>query len=207
MKYIVLFSLILITSPFFWGFSKFAKGMDVADTVKSEKPSDLPVATFAGGCFWCLESEFRSLKGVVFTEPGYAGGKTDNPSYQDVTTGKTGHAEAVDIHFDPKIISYRELADYFLRKAHDPTQLNRQGVDVGTQYRSAIFYHDAQQKADAEAAIQAATDEKVWKDKIVTEVAPAPKFWEAEEYHKQYYEKYEEKTGKPHIRVLMKHKK
>ena len=207
MKYIVLFSLFLSISLIFMGFSAQSKGMEVADTIKTEKPDNLPVATLAGGCFWCLESEFRAINGVVYTISGYTGGDLENPTYQDITTGKTGHAEATDIYFDPEIISYRELVDYFLRKAHDPTQLNRQGVDVGTQYRSAIFYHNEEQKKDAEEAIKAATADKVWKDSIVTTIEPAQKFWPAEEYHQQYYEKYEQQNGRPHIRVLLKHKK
>lgn len=189
------------------GIGNQSKGMDVADTIKTEKPDNLPVATLAGGCFWCLESEFRALDGVVYTVSGYTGGDLKNPTYQDITTGKTGHAEAVDIYYDPDVISYRELVDFFFRKAHDPTQLNRQGVDVGTQYRSAVFYHNEEQKKVTEEAIEAAANDKVWKDKIVTQIVPAQKFWPAEEYHQQYYEKYEEKTGKPHIRVLMKNKK
>jgi peptide-methionine (S)-S-oxide reductase len=207
MKYIVLFSLFLSISLIFMGFSPQSKGMEVSETIKTEKPDDLPVATLAGGCFWCLESEFRAINGVVYTISGYTGGTLDNPSYQDVTTGKTGHAEATDIYYDPEIITYRELVDYFLRKAHDPTQMNRQGVDVGTQYRSAIFYHNEAQKKEAEEAIKAATADKVWKDDIVTTIEPAQKFWPAEEYHQQYYEKYEAQNGRPHIRVLLKHKK
>lgn len=207
MKYFILFTIIISASLTYLGLSQQAKGMDVANTIKSEKPNDLPVATLAGGCFWCVESEFRAINGVVYTVSGYTGGKTENPTYQDITTGKTGHAEATDVYYDPEIISYRELVDFFLRKAHDPTQLNRQGVDVGTQYRSAIFYHNEEQKLAAEEAIKAATDDKVWKDDIVTEVTPAAKFWPAEEYHQQYYEKYEVQNGRPHIRVLLKQKK
>lgn len=205
MKYILLIALIL-TPLAFMGMSKQSKGMDVADTIKTEKPDNYPIATLAGGCFWCLESEFRALNGVVFNISGYTGGALDNPTYQDITTGKTGHAEATDIYYDPAIITYRELVDYFLRKAHDPTQLNRQGVDKGTQYRSAIFYHDAEQKKIAEEAIAAAEADKVWKDKIVTTLEPLADFWPAEDYHQQYYEKYEQANGRPHIRVLMKHK-
>ncbi|MEM7618804.1 MAG: peptide-methionine (S)-S-oxide reductase MsrA, partial [Pseudomonadota bacterium] len=157
--------------------------------------------------FWCLESEFRALNGVVFTISGYSGGDLDNPTYRDITTGKTGHAEVTDIYYDPDIISYRELTDFFLRKAHDPTQLNRQGVDVGTQYRSAIFYHDEEQKKIAKEAINAAEADKVWKDPIVTTLEPFQRFWAAEEYHQQYYEKYEKANGRPHIRALIKQKK
>lgn len=207
MKYIPLFLFFGLISLYFIGFPNSSKGMEVSDTIKTEKPDDLPVATLAGGCFWCLESEFRALKGVVFTISGYTGGDLENPTYQDITTGKTGHAEATDIYYDPDLISYRELVDYFLRKAHDPTQLNRQGVDKGTQYRSAIFYHDAAQKKAAEEAIKATDEAKIWKDKIVTTLEPAQTFWPAEDYHQQYYEKYEAANGRPHIRVLMKHQK
>lgn len=205
MKHVLLIVLIL-TPLAFLGFINQSKGMDVADTIKTEKPDNLPVATLAGGCFWCVESEFRALNGVVYTVSGYTGGELENPTYQDITTGKTGHAEATDIYYDPDIITYRELVDYFLRKAHDPTQLNRQGVDKGTQYRSAIFYHDEEQKKIAEEAIAAVTADKVWKDEIVTTLEPLTKFWPAEEHHQQYYEKYEEANGRPHIRVLLKQK-
>ncbi len=178
----------------------------MAETIKTEKPDNLPIATLAGGCFWCLESEFRALDGVVYTISGYTGGDTDNPTYRDITTGKTGHAEVTDIYYDPEIITYRELLDYFFTKAHDPTQLNRQGVDKGTQYRSAIFYHDEEQKKIAAEVIKATDEAKVWKDKIVTTLEPLSKFWPAEDYHQQYYEKYEQTNGRPHIRVLLKNK-
>jgi len=183
-----------------------AKGIDVAETVQSQKPDNLPVATLAGGCFWCLESEFRSVDGVVYTRVGYEGGHVENPTYQQITTGKTGHAEAIEVYYDPEIVSYRELVDYFLRKAHDPTQKNRQGVDVGPQYRSAIFYHNDEQKRIAKEAITAAEEDNVWKNPIVTELSPKSTFWLGEDYHQQYYEKYEEETGRPHVRVLMKQK-
>lgn len=205
MKFVSLSLVILLISTLALSIMpKVSRGMDVADTIKTEKPDNYPVATLAGGCFWCVESEFRALNGVVFTVSGYTGGETENPTYKDITTGKTGHAEATDVYYDPEIIIYRELVDFLLRKAHDPTQLNRQGVDVGTQYRSAIFYHDNEQKRIAEEAIAAAEADKVWPDPIVTTLEPAVKFWPAEEYHQQYYEKYEEETGRPHIRVLMK---
>jgi peptide-methionine (S)-S-oxide reductase len=181
--------------------------MEISTTIQNTKPDDVPVATFAGGCFWCVESEFRAIEGVLYTVSGYTGGNLDKPTYQDITTGKTGHAEATDIYFDPDIISYRELVDFFLRKAHDPTQLNKQGVDIGTQYRSAIFYHDEAQKIEAEKAIEAAEKDKVWKDKIVTTLDPATTFWPAEEYHQQFYEKYERANGRPHVRVLFKKQK
>jgi len=179
----------------------------VAETIKTEKPDNLPIATLAGGCFWCLESEFRALNGVVYTISGYSGGELDNPTYRDITTGKTGHAEVTDIYYDPEIVTYRELVDYFLQNAHDPTQLNRQGVDRGTQYRSAIFYHDEEQKRIAEEAIKATDEAKIWKKSIVTTLEPLQKFWPAEEYHQQYYEKYETANGRPHIRMLLKQQK
>lgn len=207
MKYITLFTLFIAVSLGIFGISGQSKGMEVSKTIKTEKPDNLPVATLAGGCFWCVESEYRALNGVVYTVSGYTGGELENPTYQDITTGKTGHAEAVDVYYDPEIITYRELVDFFLRRAHDPTQLNRQGVDVGTQYRSAIFYHNEEQKKEAEEAIKAATEAKIWKDDIVTKVVPAQKFWPAEDYHQQYYEKYEDANGRPHIRVLLKKKK
>ena len=207
MKYILMTSLIALASLFIMSILNPTRSMEISTTIQNTKPDDVPVATFAGGCFWCMESEFRALEGVLYTVSGYTGGDWDNPSYQDVTTGKTGHAEATDIYFDPDIISYRELVDFFLRKAHDPTQLNKQGVDVGTQYRSAIFYHDEAQKIQAEQAIEAAEKDKVWKDKIVTTLSPATKFWPAEEYHQQFYEKYEQANGRPHVRVLFKKQK
>ena len=205
MKHLILLSLILM--PFiYFGLTTQSKGMDVAETIETVKPDNLPIASLAGGCFWCLESEFRALNGVVYTISGYTGGKTENPTYRDITTGKTGHAEVTDIYYDPEIISYRELLDYFFTKAHDPTQLNRQGVDKGTQYRSAVFYHNEEQKKIAAEAIKATDDAKIWKKKIVTTLEPLSKFWPAEEYHQQYYEKYEETNGRPHIRVLLKNK-
>ena len=144
------------------------------------------IATLAGGCFWCLEAVYLELRGVVGVQSGYAGGHVANPSYQLVCTGTTGHAEVVQITFDPDEISYRDLLDVFLT-IHDPTTLNRQGNDVGTQYRSAIFYHSAEQKADAEQAIAELTAEKTWDDPIVTEVLPLKDFFPAEEYHRDYF--------------------
>lgn len=202
MRFLMMILALLVAIP-----AASAKGLTVASTVQDKLPEGAPHASFAGGCFWCMESEFRRLEGVLFTRSGYEGGTKENPSYEDVTTGKTGHAETVEIYYDPQKITYRELADHFLRRAHDPTTLNAQGVDEGTQYRSAIFYHDEAQKKDAEAAIKAATEDKAWKDPIVTTVEPAVKFWPAEDYHQQYYEKYEEKTGAPHVRAWYKMKK
>ena len=144
------------------------------------------IATLAGGCFWCLEAVYDRMKGVESVESGYIGGKSPNPSYQVVCTGHTGHAEAVQITFDPNVVSYRELLEVFFA-IHDPTTLNRQGHDVGTQYRSAIFYHSPDQKAAAEDLIAALTKDQVFDDPIVTEVVPAGPFYVAEDYHQEFF--------------------
>ncbi|RJP47140.1 MAG: peptide-methionine (S)-S-oxide reductase [Anaerolineaceae bacterium] len=144
------------------------------------------IATLAGGCFWCLEAVFDELNGVVSVESGYSGGHVDNPSYKAVCNGDTGHAEVVQVTFDPSVISYRDLLTVFFT-IHDPTTLNRQGADVGTQYRSAIFYHDETQRADAEAVIRELTESRLWANPIVTEVAPFTKFYMAEDYHQEYF--------------------
>lgn len=146
------------------------------------------VATLAGGCFWCLEAVFQDLKGVEQVESGYAGGHVPNPSYQLVCTGTTGHAEVVQITFDPDVISYGELLEVFFT-IHDPTTLNRQGADVGTQYRSAAFFHSPQQKTEAERVIAELTAAGTWDDAIVTEVAPLETFYPAEEYHRDYFKR------------------
>ena len=172
---------------------------DLSHDLMDHKPENYPVATLAGGCFWCTESEFRGLDGVLYTRVGYTGGTLPNPKYEDTHDGTSGHAEAVEITFDPGKISYRQLLEHFFLKAHDPTQLNRQGPDVGSQYRSAIFYHDEEQKKIAQEVIADLTAKKTFSKKIVTTLEPAGTFWEAEGYHQQYYEKYEKIHGKPHI--------
>jgi peptide-methionine (S)-S-oxide reductase len=144
-------------------------------------------ATLASGCFWCSEAVFARLAGVKSVLPGYSGGHMENPSYDDVCTGRTGHAEAAQIEFDPDIISYEKLLDVFWH-THDPTTLNRQGNDVGTQYRSAIFYHNERQKEIAERSKMELEKKGVYKDPIVTEIVPFKKFYVAEDYHKNYYE-------------------
>lgn len=146
------------------------------------------VATLAGGCFWCVEAVFRDLEGVLSVESGYTGGHVANPTYEQVCTGETGHAEAVRILFDPDVISYRELLEVFF-SIHDPTTLNRQGEDVGTQYRSAIFYHSPEQESTARAVIFELFDRRVYDDPIVTEVVPAGPFYRAEDYHQRYFER------------------
>lgn len=148
--------------------------------------NQLAIATFGNGCFWCTEAIFQQLEGVETVLPGYTGGEVKNPTYTAICTGTTGHAEAIQITFDPKVISYRELLDVFFY-THDPTTLNRQGNDAGTQYRSAIFYHDEQQKIDAEKMISQLTSEKVYDDPIVTEITALDIFYVAEDYHINYY--------------------
>jgi len=144
------------------------------------------VATLAGGCFWCLEAAFQDLKGVEKVQSGYAGGRVANPSYEDVCTGTTGHAEVVQITFDPDVVSFDDLLHVFFT-IHDPTTLNRQGEDVGTQYRSAIFFHTPEQKTTAERVIRELAAQNVWDDPIVTELKPLDQFYPAEEYHRDYY--------------------
>jgi methionine-S-sulfoxide reductase len=180
------------------------QAMEKGAHLMTEKPEGYPSVTFAGGCFWCTESEYRALDGVLYTRVGYMGGHTENPTYQDISTGKTGHAEVVQITYDPNKISYEDLVTFFLTKAHDPTQLNRQGVDIGTQYRSAIFYASEDEKETAQTVINHLTEEKRFKAPIVTTLEPLSTFWDGEDYHQQYYEKYEQKTGTPHIRVIQK---
>ncbi|OOQ57452.1 peptide-methionine (S)-S-oxide reductase MsrA [Mucilaginibacter pedocola] len=175
MKKITLFIALLITA----GTSAFA------GKPANSKPK-LDTATFATGCFWCTEAKFKQLKGVTAVTSGFTGGTTVNPSYKEVCTGNTGHAEACNIVYDPKVITYDELlAAFFV--AHDPTQLNRQGNDVGTQYRSAIFYHNAAQKQKADYYIGKLNAEHAYKSKIVTQVVPYKVFYKAEDYHQNYF--------------------
>mgnify|MGYP000297685885 CR=1 FL=1 len=169
-----------------------------------KKPKNAETAIFAGGCFWCIESEFRGQPGVLYTVAGYMGGQTPDPTYQDVSKGTTGHAEVVQVYYDPKKTSYEKLLIFFMIKAHDPTQLNKQGVDVGTQYRSAIFYQDTRQKNIAKESIAQLEGADIFDKPIVTTIEHAEDFWPAEDYHQQYYEKYKEKTGEDHIRVQYK---
>jgi peptide-methionine (S)-S-oxide reductase len=144
------------------------------------------VATLAGGCFWCTEAVFNMVKGVDKVEPGYSGGSVLNPTYAQVSTGTTGHAEAVQITFNQSMISFREILEVFFA-THDPTTLNRQGPDIGTQYRSAIFYHNEEQKSTAEMVIAEMEKEGIWEKPIVTKIEPFKGFYKAENYHKDYY--------------------
>ncbi len=153
---------------------------------QSGPPAGAEVATLGGGCFWCLEAVYVEMEGVLQVTSGYAGGAVADPTYEQVCTGKTGHAEVVQVVFDPAAISFREILEVFFT-IHDPTSLNRQGADVGTQYRSAIFYHSPEQRAIAEGVIAELTAAQVWKKPIVTEVAPLDTFYPAEQYHQNYF--------------------
>ncbi|MFZ0553941.1 MAG: peptide-methionine (S)-S-oxide reductase MsrA [Nitrososphaeraceae archaeon] len=155
----------------------------------TENKTDYETATFANGCFWCSEAVFKRLKGIKSVLPGYSGGQVKNPSYEQVCSGRTGHAESIQIEFDPKVISFEKILDIFWR-THDPTTLNRQGNDVGTQYRSAIFYHDLKQKEIAEESRRELENEGVYKNPIVTEITPFNNFYVAEDYHKNYYDEH-----------------
>ena len=161
--------------------------MSHAESAASSSTAKKEVITLGGGCFWCTEAIFTELRGVEKVESGYSGGNVANPTYQQVCTGKTGHAEVVQITFDPRVISLKDLLGVFFT-VHDPTTLNRQGDDVGTQYRSVIFYRDDEQKAAAVQAIEDVKAAAIWAAPIVTELAPFKAFYKAEDYHQQYYE-------------------
>lgn len=156
-------------------------------TIGSSTLSDShQVATLAGGCFWCIEAAFNSLQGIEKAISGYMGGHADNPTYEAVCSGETGHAEVVQITFNPELISYRDILEIFFA-IHDPTQLNRQGNDIGTQYRSAIFYHDEAQKVAAQAIIDEMTADNTWPAPIVTEITALDTFYSGEQYHQDYF--------------------
>ena len=157
------------------------------------------IATLAGGCFWCVEAVFENVRGVSKVESGFAGGVMLNPTYRQVCSGESGHAEVIQVTFDPSTVSYEELLLVFFT-VHDPTTRNRQGADVGTQYRSAVFYHDAAQKAIAEQVIARLTAERLWPNPIVTEVAPFDAFYIAEAYHQQYYRK---NANQPYCQIVI----
>lgn len=157
------------------------------------------VATLGGGCFWCLDAAFRQLEGVEKVESGYAGGQVPNPTYRDVCTGTTGHAEVVQVTFDPSVISYRDLLGVFFT-IHDPTTKDRQGADVGTQYRSVVLYHTPEQRDAAEQVIEELSRNQLWDDAIVTEVAPLTAFYPAERYHQDYYAN---NPGQPYCQIVI----
>lgn len=153
--------------------------------------ANLETATFGGGCFWCTEAIFKMLKGVDSVLPGYSGGESKNPTYEEVSSGKSGHAEAIEIKYDPSIIPYEKILEVFFH-THNPTTLNQQGADVGPQYRSVVFYHNDDQKLAVEKAIQELNDSKYYPDPVVTEVAPYKLFVVAEDYHQNYYENHKD---------------
>lgn len=157
------------------------------------------MATLGGGCFWCLEAVFQDLEGVHSVQSGYAGGSTPDPTYEEVCGGGTGHAEVVQVRFDPAVTSYKEILQVFFA-IHDPTTLNRQGADVGTQYRSAIFFHSASQEEVAKTLIRELDSDGPWSDPIVTEVAPLDRFFPAEQYHTDYYRR---NPGQPYCQVVI----
>lgn len=158
-------------------------------TAPGSSASKLETATFGGGCFWCVEAVFENMQGVANVVSGYAGGQLANPSYQQVSTGLTGHAETCQIYFDPQKVSYTKLLEVFM-KTHDPTTRNRQGPDHGTQYRSVIFYHSDEQKEAAQTLIERLNAEGAYRSNVVTEVVPFTQFYMAEEYHQDYYRKH-----------------
>jgi peptide-methionine (S)-S-oxide reductase len=169
-------------------FNKEVKLMPTKPTSVSQ-PQPRELATLAGGCFWCLEGVYEQLRGVERVVSGYAGGTLPNPTYQQVCSGTTGHAEVVQITYDPTVVTYQELLEVFFT-IHDPTTLNRQGADVGTQYRSAIFYHNAEQKEVAEQVIAAITAAGIWPAPLVTQVVPLQQFYPAEDYHQNYFQQH-----------------
>lgn len=158
-----------------------------------QNTSKLETATLGGGCFWCIEAIFQDVKGVEKIESGYSGGTTKYPAYQEVCSGTTGHAEVVQITFNPDVISYEQLLEVFWH-VHDPTTLNRQGADIGTQYRSVIFYHNDNQKLTAENSKKKTEESGLWSDPIVTEISPYTEFYKAEDYHQDYYNNNREKS-------------
>jgi len=159
----------------------------ISEYIKKDKYADYDVATFAGGCFWCTEAAFERIEGVIDVISGYSGGDTQRPTYKEVGGGGTGHAEAIIIYYDPEVVSFQTLLNVFF-VAHDPTTLNRQGPDVGAEYRSAIFYHNETQKDLAEKTIKKLNESGKFKNPIVTELAPYSEFWVAEDYHQNFYE-------------------
>jgi len=160
------------------------------------------IATLAAGCFWCIESVYDQLRGVEKVVSGYSGGRRPNPTYEQVCTGTTGHAEVVQVTFDPSIVSFKEMLEIFFT-IHDPTTLNRQGADIGSQYRSAIFYHSEEQKAVAEAVIKEFDSKGLWDRPIVTEVTPLTEFFQAEGYHQRYFE---QNPNQPYCRAVIEPK-
>ncbi len=173
--------------------------MEATNHTNQNSNTELDTATFGTGCFWCSEAIFQEVKGVKKVESGFSGGAIKNPSYREVCTGRTGHAEVVQVYFDPDTVSFEELLEIFW-KTHDPTTLNRQGNDVGTQYRSVIFYHNEKQKKLAEEYKKKLDEAGIWKNPIVTEISPFKAFYKAEDYHQDYYN---QNTNQPYCRLVI----
>lgn len=182
-------------------------GFRPSSTVQETRPEGYPTLIVAGGCFWCIESEFRRIEGVLFTRSGYAGGDVANPTYEQVTGDKTGHRESTEITFDPDKVSVRDLLNHFMTQAHDPTQTDGQGPDIGFHYTSAIFYQGDDQKKAAEDLLADYQKNKTFKKPIATKLEPFKNFYPAETYHQQYYEKYEKKTGERHMKLWLRQQK
>ena len=182
-------------------FFSVISGITMIETDKKSKQI-FKQATFGAGCFWCVEAIFERLEGVVDVSAGYTGGKMEHPSYEDVVSGDTGHVEVIQIDYNPQIIGFEELLDIFW-KSHDPTTLNRQGADMGTQYRSAIFYHSDKQREIAEKSLQAADRMKIYENPIVTEISPRTTFYLAEGYHQDYYHR---NINAPYCKVVIQPK-
>ncbi|TVQ90383.1 MAG: peptide-methionine (S)-S-oxide reductase [Bacteroidetes bacterium] len=163
------------------------KNENMMDMMEKSGNTNLEYATLGGGCFWCIEAIFMEVRGVKSATSGYSGGTVKNPTYREVTSGKTGHAEVVQIAFNPEVISFRDILVIFFH-LHDPTTLNRQGADVGTQYRSVIFYHNEDQEKTASEVFREINDTDLWADPLVTEISPMEKFYVAEDYHQNYYQ-------------------
>lgn len=185
LKFIVLISFIAFTGCSITGKQKVFKSSD-KDISQMSDTAKLETATLGAGCFWCVEAIFQDIKGIERVESGYSGGSTKNPTYEEVCSGKTGHAEVAQITFDPSVITYEQLLTVFFH-VHDPTTMNRQGADVGTQYRSAIFYHNDEQKRTAEKVKEDIGKSGLWDDPIVTEITQFTEFYKAENYHQDYY--------------------
>jgi peptide-methionine (S)-S-oxide reductase len=192
---ILVSGLLLFTAAGYEG----AAAMSTDNRSKPASSGTLETATFGAGCFWCVEAVFQNLQGVASVMSGYAGGTVENPTYEQVCSGATGHAEVCQIQFDPARISYRELLEVFWQ-THDPTTLNRQGSDEGTQYRSAIFYHSDRQRQTAELYKKELAAAKIWDRPIVTEIVPFKKFYKAEDYHQNYYR---QNAGQPYCRFVI----
>ena len=176
-------------------------GLIIAET-ENNTQQEIDKATFGGGCFWCIGAIFERLDGVLDVRVGYTGGKIENPTYDDVCSGETGHVEVAQVYFNPQIISFKQLLDIFW-KSHDPTTLNRQGADMGTQYRSAIFYHSDKQREIAEKSLQAADRMEIYENPIVTEIIPLATFYPAEVFHQDYYRR---NTNAPYCQVVIQPK-